>query len=318
MMDYDKSGTNRKNDDTFTLFPTPYPGESLYSILCRYHVRSGNSTDRHTVLQLFGCAGTLENTLLSPWHLDSVYMRIPETSGITVHELLYGSTAFPLYAISAKDPELSCIRNAVAGKGAKTEHLRLIQSKVIHPSGFLRYCPECFSEQEKVYGEPYWQVAPQLDGVEYCPIHRIRIRNSNISLKGIRHHFYPASLSVSPLPCTSEYHDLFSEERELFIKIACSINQILISGPAYEGLEKLQLAYSNAVGGSDNYHWFSFNEMIWHSFSRYPTKDALYDYLLDKTSETCFETTQSFSKVAPCIHVLLMTVFSGDPQAFYS
>ena len=163
-----------------------------------------------------------------------------------------------------------------------------------------------------------WQVAPQLDGVEYCPIHRIRIRNSNISLKGIRHHFYPASLSVSPLPCTSEYHDLFSEERELFIKIACSINQILISGPAYEGLEKLQLAYSNAVGGSDNYHWFSFNEMIWHSFSRYPTKDALYDYLLDKTSETCFETTQSFSKVAPCIHVLLMTVFSGDPQAFYS
>ena len=35
-------------------FPTPYPDESFYSILCRYHVRSGAPTSASTINRLFG------------------------------------------------------------------------------------------------------------------------------------------------------------------------------------------------------------------------------------------------------------------------
>ena len=36
-----------------TYFPTPYPGEWWYSVLCRYHVRSGNTKQQTTVQELF-------------------------------------------------------------------------------------------------------------------------------------------------------------------------------------------------------------------------------------------------------------------------
>ena len=49
-----KHNTNRKPPGRISLFPTPYPGESFYSVLCRYHIRSGNVNDWHTSNQLFG------------------------------------------------------------------------------------------------------------------------------------------------------------------------------------------------------------------------------------------------------------------------
>ena len=35
-------------------FPTPYPDELWYSVLCRYHVRSGNAGSATTFRELFG------------------------------------------------------------------------------------------------------------------------------------------------------------------------------------------------------------------------------------------------------------------------
>lgn len=34
-------------------FPTPYPDELWYSVLCRYHVRSGNRESATTFRELF-------------------------------------------------------------------------------------------------------------------------------------------------------------------------------------------------------------------------------------------------------------------------
>ena len=36
-----------------TCFPTPYPGEWWYSVLCRYHTRSGNTKQQTTIRELF-------------------------------------------------------------------------------------------------------------------------------------------------------------------------------------------------------------------------------------------------------------------------
>ena len=35
-------------------FPSPYPDELWYSVICRYHVHSGNSCAKHTMRQLYG------------------------------------------------------------------------------------------------------------------------------------------------------------------------------------------------------------------------------------------------------------------------
>ena len=35
-------------------FPAPYPDELWYSVICRYHIHSGNSCAKHTLRQLYG------------------------------------------------------------------------------------------------------------------------------------------------------------------------------------------------------------------------------------------------------------------------
>ena len=45
-----------------SFFPSPYPDELWYSVICRYHVHSGNYCAKHTLRQLYGdnfCAPSL-------------------------------------------------------------------------------------------------------------------------------------------------------------------------------------------------------------------------------------------------------------------
>ena len=49
-------------------FPTPYPGESLYSLIARYHERSGNYLVCDSIEQLFGNKRQASSTLI-PYHL---------------------------------------------------------------------------------------------------------------------------------------------------------------------------------------------------------------------------------------------------------
>ena len=37
-----------------SFFPAPYPDELWYSVICRFHVRSGNYCAKHTMQQLYG------------------------------------------------------------------------------------------------------------------------------------------------------------------------------------------------------------------------------------------------------------------------
>ncbi|WP_338028717.1 TniQ family protein [Gloeothece citriformis] len=40
-------------------FPNPYPDELLYSILARYHLRSGNNSPKITLKELFNDSNTI-------------------------------------------------------------------------------------------------------------------------------------------------------------------------------------------------------------------------------------------------------------------
>ena len=185
-MKYHECHKTRKPVGRLPLFPSPYPGESIYSLLCRYHVRSGNVNDRYTIRQLFGYNSSLGSTLLSPYHLEKAKKWLGSGASISTETLLQKNTAFPLFSVTAAEYELSRICDMISGKVESTTYPRWVQIRLLHPSRRLRYCPECAAAQEKLYGEAYWQVLPQLDGVEYCPVHGIRIKNSTVSLEDIR------------------------------------------------------------------------------------------------------------------------------------
>lgn len=145
---------SRRPPGMLPLFPSPYPGESFYSILCRYHVRSGNASDWHTSIQLFGYNTSLISTLLTPFHLDMIRHWTPPASGLDPREMLHQNTAYDLYSINSFPSELDRIQDIIEGRRTAGSFSHWMHPRLINPAGHLRFCPECAAEQIKLYGEP--------------------------------------------------------------------------------------------------------------------------------------------------------------------
>lgn len=239
-------------------FPTPYPGESFYSVLCRYHVRSGNSNSWYTRMQLFGYNASVRSTLLSAYHLEKVRAWVPESSHITPETMLANNTAFPLYSLAEESSwDYRDIELILSGKRQPGKRVCCMQRKMIHSSGFLRYCPVCACKQKEVYGESYWQILPQLKGAEYCPFHAIPFRNSPVSLADLQWDFHPASsvLDTTSAACLSDRAPHSSAKRVYLTQLAENIDWILKSG-IHRGISRyLAKMYQEKLGSPEHVYY---------------------------------------------------------------
>ena len=69
----------------------------------------------------------------------------------------------------------------------------IAKSNIPGAGQYLRYCPECVRNDIRKYGETYWHRLVQLPGVQYCPEHGSRIRDSAAPIEELRVRVYPAS-----------------------------------------------------------------------------------------------------------------------------
>lgn len=186
-----------------TFFPTPYTDEILYSVLARYHVRSGNISPKFTLQELFGSM-TVTATVDLPSHLDALVRNLPPCSKHTVESLLQQHTLYPLYA-----PFISPSRAELVAKSMKEHtwgdiHTRagIMASSVKTPS-HLRFCPACLREDEARHGEAYWHRVHQAPGILVCPNHLTLLQDSTVMVRGAnKHEFIPASSNN----CLSKLH----------------------------------------------------------------------------------------------------------------
>ena len=321
-----KHNTNRRPPGRLALFPAPYPGESFYSTLCRYHVRSGNINSWHTSNQLFGYNSSLTSTLLTPFHLEMVTHWVPPSSGIDPEEMLRLNTALNLYGITAISSELDRIQEVVRGQRTTETFPRWMQPRIVNPAGYLRFCPECAAAQIKLYGEPYWQILPQIDEVEYCPLHKVRIRNSQIPLNHIKSHYHPASSVLSSerlnhLPTISnnqEWESLFRREKDFFIKLAQNIDWLLRNGDAHAGYGNLIKTYNRISGKTRNCGWIEVSKrMIKGALDKISHSNNLYLYMKYKNQKQFEGFNANVYSMRICSHVMVMTALYGDPKSFY-
>ena len=323
-MKYHEWHKTRKPVGRLPLFPSPYPGESIYSLLCRYHVRSGNVNDWYTIGQLFGYNSSLGSTLLSPYHLEKAREWLGSGASISTETLLQKNTAFSLFSLTAAENDLSRICDMISGKVESTTYPRWVQTRLVHSSGHLRYCPECATAQEKLYGEAYWQVLPQLDGVEYCPVHSARIKNSTITLKDIRHRFYPASnvlklISHAGQDSKDNQSEVFNFDRETFVRLAQGMDWLHQNGSQYKGSKKIYRRYNRILGRINDRHWPAINQNeLRRIFSENRQTEGSYRYLMSKVSSVMSDGTIFLYSIPLCAHVMIMNAVSGNPQNFYA
>ena len=224
-------------------FPTPYPHEWWYSILCRYHVRSGNSKQQSTVRELFG--GRTTAAIASVYPNSTIYQitsRLPPAV-LDAREVVLQHTLFPYYMRFYRVVEKEDVLGRL-GRGETvviTSIRRLSGSKDWSPC----YCPQCAAEDRQTYGEAYWHIEHQIPMMSLCPAHGCRLLHvEDLPLSHLGYTFFPLE-SFDLAPSHSESTDV-----PLWLLPLCRIlNEYyalpLSAGATEDGHSNLAMALSN-------------------------------------------------------------------------
>ncbi|MCA1321979.1 TnsD family transposase [Bacillus tianshenii] len=172
-------------------FPPLYKDELFYSVLARYHQRSGNDSSKETLRDLFGKSS---NTAISDFSgdLSLLCQRIGSDNYNPIDIIRY-HTLLPYFIpfISQEHGEKQ-INQMTSGQNAVSVALGLAASTVKETNNF-RFCRKCFDEETAIVGEAYWHRAHQLPGVLICHKHKGSLIESNIPYrnKANKHNLIP-------------------------------------------------------------------------------------------------------------------------------
>lgn len=183
----------RRLSIVLTYFPTPYPNEWWYSVLCRYHVRSGYSKHATTSRELYGDKSVTHGRLFPGTSIHTIAPRHP--AGIDEKRLLMENTLAPYYmrffAPKKKDVILDRLLH---GKAAGITSIDLYG---LDGKQGLRYCPRCYDQDIGRYGEPYWHREHQIPLMPLCPEHSVPLVRYEVLFSRLSEQYIPLS-SIHP------------------------------------------------------------------------------------------------------------------------
>lgn len=224
-------------------FPTPYPDECLYSIFCRYFVRSGSTSNKKTIFELFGEAQSITSFVYLPRRLELVDGWVGSGSLITREGLADNNSCYGYFSVAFTETMLQEMEEKIVTGGSnRSLERQMIQkcSRSYWPE-YLQYCPECTKEDIESFGETYWHRLPQLPGVEYCPKHGKAIQNSSVYLKETTMRFLPASHTLRRMDEKEKAEKWMHKEK--YLMIAKDSEWLLMNGRRLKGCKEVARKY---------------------------------------------------------------------------
>jgi hypothetical protein len=178
-----------------SFFPKPYPDEILYSVLARYHIRSGNTNAKDTSRDLFN-SSTATATADLPSHLDSLINNLPFLSKHTVESLIQKHTLYPFYAVFLPPERADSVMESMKSENGGNIHSRAgILGHSINTPRYFRFCPVCLEKELQEYGEAYWHRLHQIPGVFICSQHGVPLEDSLVPIQNFNNQEYCAANS---------------------------------------------------------------------------------------------------------------------------
>lgn len=190
-------------------FPNPYPDELMYSVLGRYAARSGNMSEIHSITDLFGIRTSTAIVEL-PSKIDLLIDNMPANTPYTSEYFIMKHTLFPCYAAFTEPERAEEIIDIMKNGNGAVPYIKLgFTTGFLSLNKYLKFCPKCIIEDKQKYGEPYWHRVHQVFGVFICPIHKTRIFDSKVLIRGgNRQRIY----GVDNESCVTEGNSNFSDE----------------------------------------------------------------------------------------------------------
>lgn len=173
-------------------FPVPYPDELLYSVVARYHVRSGNKSFRQTHEELFDTAELQPDKIILPNNLDFLISQLPISSQLTIESLIKKNTLYPFFRTFLTPIEIYSFKNLLREKSSTSVSQA---AKLSHKerNTVLKFCAKCQQEDGRKYGESYWHRHHQIPGMLICLKHKIPLSHSQVFLNKEQIHYYAAT-----------------------------------------------------------------------------------------------------------------------------
>ena len=303
-------------------FPTPYPDECLYSVLCRYYVRSGSASYKRTTRELFGNMQCLSTSVFFPIRLDRFDYWIPKSAGITRESITIDHTMYPYMAMTCSADFRREMKRVISGKVSKYDiDFKGTQKSFDLWPKQLRYCPDCSHEDIISFGEAYWHRSHQLPGMVYCTKHLIRLIDSRIPMRKTTTCFYPASDEISTESMNMGCWDDYIRHKDMFLIIGRESEWLLNHGMNVDWGFNFQTKYRRllreldvvTIQGIADYDLIvaRFNDFWGESFlnALYSAASITRDWIrqLHAASMMTFQ---------PIFHILLMCFLKGSVKSF--
>ena len=188
---------------TIATFPQPYHDEILYSVVARYAERMRYPASHMVMEELFG--GRIRAVVDLPSRLQHLADSLSSNYEITVHDLIYGHTMYPLFIPFLPHERLQKLEAGLIGNQKGMNLLAGGAGNGIPSHAHLPFCPLCAEEDQQIHGEAYWHRTHLIYGVPLCVKHGIRLSYSTIPTTNSRE-FVPADwiiesseMDLSPL-----------------------------------------------------------------------------------------------------------------------
>ena len=302
-------------------FPTPYPGETLYSIFCRYWQKSGRPSFRVLSEELFSRRIAL-NTYM-PQGIGIFTQKLPLETGLTPDFFIKNMTAFPYFA-----PFLSSTKTAAyleylnrPHPSEKSDFFALGIGKLRQPKNLhLRFCDGCREDDINRFGEAYWHRAHQMAGVLMCHKHKRPLMDSKILVADANRNFYPADENAyNGTPCGFFYDNV----AEKLILLAADTAWILENGDYFGNNENTYEKYDPWLRTAG---LRSLNGRTWHKKIFQAVNEGYGKEFLDLIGAYDDNDTTTWTKrilfyrdklVHPMFHLLLIRMIAGSAEEFF-
>lgn len=156
----------------------PNPDETIYSLVTRYHILSGNPGPYVTERELLGDRPRSGRGGLYGFRLLAAAHAFPADDPLaSVEYLANHHSALPYFTCFFTDRALKNLAAVIRDPAHRRvlPHLGLQNSPAATSDQSMVYCPDCVTEDLKSLGYAFWRISHQLPFVIVCFRHRTRL-----------------------------------------------------------------------------------------------------------------------------------------------
>jgi hypothetical protein len=143
-----------------------YEGETVYSVISRYHAISGFFNNNTLVSRIFDVDKKRIHPYL-PNGLKKFATYFEESLQLTIKN----RTLLPLFEATLESDRSSILKQAMIGDYGSPFNLSSTPQYGFKLFAGHKYCPECAIHDLKIFGTSYWHIVHQLPGMAACATH---------------------------------------------------------------------------------------------------------------------------------------------------